>query len=135
MNARGLVVAQRLVGASRQSHTVARLGGDEFVVLAEDVTYIATQELADRLHRSVVAEPIVVDWAVVRLTVSIGCASIDEHCDADVIMSTADGDMYQQKMTAQWSSEHQLRAGDPWSSLSQAAEARAPAAYGARMRT
>ena len=97
-----VVVAQRLVGASRQSHTVARLGGDEFVVLAEDTPYTSTQELADRLRRSV-AEPIVVDGVVVRLTVSIGCASIDEDCDAEAMMSTAHGHMYQQKMTAQWS--------------------------------
>ena len=107
-----VVVAQRLVGASRQSHTVARLGGDEFVVLAEDVTYTATQELAERLRRSV-AEPIVVDGAVVRLTVSIGCASIDEDCDADAIMSTADGDMYQQKMTARWSSRAPAASATP----------------------
>jgi diguanylate cyclase (GGDEF)-like protein/PAS domain S-box-containing protein len=107
-----VVVAQRLVGASRQSHTVARLGGDEFVVLAEDVTYTDTQELAERLRRSV-AEPIVVDGAVVRLTVSIGCASIDEDCDADAIMSTADGDMYQQKMTARWSSRAPAASATP----------------------
>lgn len=105
-----VVVAQRLVGASRQSHTVARLGGDEFVVLAENMAYAATQELADRLRRSV-AEPIVVEGVVVRLTVSIGCASIDEHCDADAIMSTADGEMYQQKMTAQWSSTARAAGG------------------------
>jgi diguanylate cyclase (GGDEF)-like protein/PAS domain S-box-containing protein len=98
-----VVVAQRLVGASRQSHTVARLGGDEFVVLAESTGYTTTHELAERLRRSV-AEPIVVDGVVVRLTVSIGCASIDEDCDAEAIMSNADGDMYQQKLTAQWSS-------------------------------
>jgi diguanylate cyclase (GGDEF)-like protein len=107
-----VVVAQRLVGASRQSHTVARLGGDEFVVLAEDVTYTATQELAERLRRSV-AEPMVVDGTVVRLTVSIGCASIDEDCDADAIMSTADGDMYQEKMTARWSSRAPAASATP----------------------
>jgi diguanylate cyclase (GGDEF)-like protein len=91
-----IVVAQRLAGTIRRGDTVARLSGDEFVVLAERITTAKAQQLAARVRRAVAA-PIVVDQVLVRLTMSIGIAQLDEHRDPDAVMRQADARMYEAK--------------------------------------
>jgi diguanylate cyclase (GGDEF)-like protein/PAS domain S-box-containing protein len=91
-----IVVAQRLAGTIRRGDTVARLSGDEFVVLTERITPAKAQQLAARLRRAVAA-PIVVDQVLVRLTMSIGIAHLDEHRDPDAVMRQADARMYEDK--------------------------------------
>jgi diguanylate cyclase (GGDEF)-like protein/PAS domain S-box-containing protein len=89
-------VAQRLADASRRGDTAARIGGDEFVVLAENITNEEAQQLRARL-REAVAAPIVVDGALIHVTLSIGIAFLDHHTDPSAVLHAADADMYRTK--------------------------------------
>jgi diguanylate cyclase (GGDEF)-like protein/PAS domain S-box-containing protein len=93
-------IAQRLTAASRRGDTVARLGGDEFVVIAHKATLEDAERLRRRLRRAVAA-PIRVNQAMVRLTITIGIASLSSARDLTTLLHEADIDMYQRKVDAE----------------------------------
>lgn len=89
-------LGRRLVAACRPVDVPARLGGDEFVVLAPDIDSVDEGlELARRLHRAVVGEPIPVDGRPLHVAASVGVAvsptGADEPGD---LLGAADRAMY-----------------------------------------
>lgn len=96
-------LARLLQDALRRTDTVARFGGEEFVILlpvtAEPEAYL----LAERLRQAVEQTPLLTAserarLPEVRVTVSIGCASLLPDDDqADSLLDRADMAMYQAK--------------------------------------
>jgi diguanylate cyclase (GGDEF)-like protein len=93
-----IVVAQRLVEATRAADAVCRLGGDEFVVLGEHITggLPEAQGLADRLQHSL-REPIVVRRRTFAITASMGVSLATAGNDPETVLSQADRAMYAAK--------------------------------------
>ena len=91
-------VARRLTGVIRQGDTVARLGGDEFVLLLPDLNHVDEALEVARRTLDAIAEPIVLDEIVLRVTTSIGiavCSGNDR--DGESLIKKADAAMYEVK--------------------------------------
>ena len=82
----------------RQTDIIGRYGGEEFIVLlpatrihAEDIAH----RIAERLRRAIASTPIRTPQGEVRLTVSIGAATLSEAGEAlDVLIQRADQALY-----------------------------------------
>jgi diguanylate cyclase (GGDEF)-like protein len=68
------VVAQRIAHAVRPGDTVARWGGEEFVVVLRGGDEAATQQVAERVRKTVSDEVIDIGDHTLAVTVSIGAA-------------------------------------------------------------
>jgi two-component system cell cycle response regulator len=92
-------IASRLRAACRGHAVVARYGGEEFAVILTDTTASDAAAVAERLRRSVGAQPIAVnDGHLITVTVSIGLATLDHPgCDAAALTLAADRALYQAK--------------------------------------
>jgi diguanylate cyclase (GGDEF)-like protein len=93
-----VVVARRLVEATRTADTVCRLGGDEFVVLGDHITggLPEAQGLADRLQHSL-TDPIVAHRRSYAITASMGVSLAAAGNDPETVLSQADRAMYAAK--------------------------------------
>jgi diguanylate cyclase (GGDEF)-like protein/PAS domain S-box-containing protein len=90
-------VGRRLDQAVRPHDTVARLGGDEFVVVCPDVDDSQMRrDLPDRLLEAL-ARPIVLSYATVSVTASIGVVEAGDHADPADVLRRADSAMYRAK--------------------------------------
>ncbi|WP_051324214.1 sensor domain-containing diguanylate cyclase [Candidatus Solirubrobacter pratensis] len=92
-------VGRRLRRCVRERDLVARLGGDEFVVLLTDVGGHsgAAAEACERVD-AVLAEPIALEHAEVRLGAAIGVATFPgDGADAPALLAHADRAMYAAK--------------------------------------
>ena len=89
-------IADALVEAVRAVDHVGRLGGDEFVVVTPDADLTAANALANRLA-DLAIEPLAVDGQDVKVTVSVGVASLIEGETIDELIGRADTEMYQRK--------------------------------------
>ncbi|MCX9155029.1 diguanylate cyclase [Niveibacterium sp. 24ML] len=76
-------VAHRLRAALRDSETVVRWGGEEFLVLAPAIALGQLDELAVRLLNTVGAEPVDLDGAKLRVTISLGYAPLEMPDDPE----------------------------------------------------
>jgi diguanylate cyclase (GGDEF)-like protein len=92
-----IMVADRLVSATRGCDTVARLGGDEFAVL---FTNLRDQEdavtVADRITRAM-REPISLGGTQVTISPSVGIATAGHGSSSDALLRNADVAMYRAK--------------------------------------
>ena len=92
-------VATRVRGALRASDTLARIGGDEFVVL---LPRIGAAPDARRVAEDILAElnrPFVSEGRTLEISGSIGVAVYpDSGSNADELMRSADGAMYDAKL-------------------------------------
>jgi len=94
--------AARLRQRMRQSDVLCRVGGEEFAVLCKRTGHASVMELAEQLRRCVQEQPVQVEDIEIRLTVSIGAATLpvagveigDRH-----LYGCADRALY-------WSKEH-----------------------------
>lgn len=101
------VVAQQV----RAADLVGRLGGEEFAVLLPDADDAQATEVAERVRQAVAACQIDTGAATVRVTVSIGLASLQPQHDApDRLLEDADGALYAAKQHGRNRVE---RAGGP----------------------
>lgn len=92
-----VVVAQRLLNATRGCDTVARLGGDEFAVLLQNVrTEADAITVTDRITASM-HTPVPLDGAQVTIGASIGIARAGEADGAEELLRNADLAMYKAK--------------------------------------
>lgn len=80
-------VSQRLKSRLRGSDHLARMGGDEFAVLLTNVGSSDLMSLADGFRRVLTATPFTYGGKSYRITLSIGCARIDEvsHSPSDAM--------------------------------------------------
>lgn len=96
-------VAQRLLGAVRETDTVARLGGDEFVVLLEGLSSESKQveayvQFIARKIREALSQDYVLGEIQYRSSASIGIKLLNESdLDPDQILKEADDAMYEEK--------------------------------------
>jgi diguanylate cyclase (GGDEF)-like protein/PAS domain S-box-containing protein len=91
-------VAERLVGAMRESDTVARLGGDEFGILLEGETDLAAAvAVAWKIHE--ICKPgFALHAGFVQVSPSIGIALFPDHGNTtSELLQRADGAMYAAK--------------------------------------
>ena len=93
-------VAERLLGAVRETDTVARLGGDEFVlVLAERPDGALSTTVVQRIMEAV-AQPITIEQHEFFLTSSVGVAVYPgDGTEPDALLKHADIAMYRAKET------------------------------------
>jgi diguanylate cyclase (GGDEF)-like protein/PAS domain S-box-containing protein len=92
-----VLVASRLLSATRGSDTTARLGGDEFAILLDHVdSHDDARIVATRVVEAVGA-PFNVDGQEVRVGASVGVAVATEGDDADSLLRNADLAMYRAK--------------------------------------
>jgi diguanylate cyclase (GGDEF)-like protein len=85
---------------TRSEDVFARYGGEEFVVLVRGIEHKSVAVFAERLRRSVELLAIPWDPDALRVTVSLGAASLHE-CDrqaaADALVLLADERLYRSK--------------------------------------
>jgi diguanylate cyclase (GGDEF)-like protein/PAS domain S-box-containing protein len=75
-----------------------RLGGEEFGALLPDVAGAAAAEVADRMRQAVAAIELLVGGHVLRVTASLGCATLGEvDGSTDALIALADRRLYAAK--------------------------------------
>lgn len=75
--------------------TVARLGGEEFACLLPDTDINGAEQVADRIRRGIEDMTVVYNRNELRVTVSIGIATLDrEHDDIVRLLDKADKALY-----------------------------------------
>lgn len=92
-------LAQRMKHVIREEDTLARLGGDEFVAVLVDLERTDASVPVIRRLLEVVAEPVRIDGADLKVSASIGVALYPQHDNlgADQLLRQADQAMYQAK--------------------------------------
>lgn len=88
-------VADRLVGAIRESDTVARTGGDEFVVVLPRLSAPDALDVVARKLTAEIARPMRIDGVEIVVTASLGSALHKPGEDAESVLTRADHAMYQ----------------------------------------
>jgi two-component system cell cycle response regulator len=85
----------------RQEDVFARFGGEEFVVLARGIERVGAGRFAERLRVAVERLEVVAEASVVRVTVSLGHASLEELGDGqrsvEGLLRLADSRLYTAK--------------------------------------
>ena len=82
----------------RRGQTIARFGGEEFALLLPDTSLDDTAKIAERLREAVAATPVVTDHHMVSVTISLGCATLDQIApDVDTVLDVADKALYRAK--------------------------------------
>jgi diguanylate cyclase (GGDEF)-like protein len=82
----------------RSMDVVGRYGGEEFVILAVENEAESADRLAERLCRMISGNPFATSAGVVRVTVSIGVATLSEGIsDMPGLLQAADHALYQAK--------------------------------------
>jgi diguanylate cyclase (GGDEF)-like protein len=104
-------VAICLGSALRDGDLLARLGGEEFGVLLPTLPMQEAVLVAERLRAAVAAYPFMVGTRVVRISVSIGVASIVGFDEPKRVIDAADKAMYRAKRAGR------NRVGGPWMKL------------------
>jgi len=94
-----IAVASQVGAFFRDVDVVARYGGEEFAVLLMSIYYEDAFRVAERLREQLAAAPIVAGDVSLRLTVSIGLASLleDELPDLERFVGAADAALYEAK--------------------------------------
>jgi diguanylate cyclase (GGDEF)-like protein len=96
-------VAARIARSLRSGDLLARHGGDEFVVLTVGSDRRDTRQLAERLRRAVGELQMSARGVAVRLTASIGVASLEEIAPCDdpgaALLALADARLYGAKLS------------------------------------
>ncbi len=91
-------LAAVLVGTFRQVDTIARVGGEEFAVLLPSAGIDAACGAAERMRLAVDAEAVEVDGEPIRVTVSVGVATMDgDLMEFGALMKRADSALYAAK--------------------------------------
>jgi len=89
--------ARRLLGVLRPYDTVGRYGGEEFLVVLPGCDAETTLILAERLCRSMAAEPIELEGLPVTVTLSLGVAAWSGSEEACTRLRAADTALYRAK--------------------------------------
>ena len=90
-------VAEMLAAALHPPALLGRLGGDEFAVVLPGVDVTSALGLGERLCDTVARTPVVHEDVVLRITTSVGVASIAPRSDPEVAFVHADLALYEAK--------------------------------------
>ncbi len=92
-------LAARMRRAVRSVDMVCRLGGEEFVIVMPDTAIDIAAKVAERVRRSVEAEPFTVKEGQVAIpvTISIGIADRGFDANPDFLFKSADKALYESK--------------------------------------
>ena len=92
-------LAERCKSALRSGDILGRYGGEEFAMLLPGITQQnAATILAERIRRRVAEDPIETDAGAVKVTVSVGVASMDEETrHPEDLFKRADAALYEAK--------------------------------------
>jgi two-component system cell cycle response regulator len=90
-----VVVAQRLTQAVRTEDVVGRWGGEEFLAIRPRIDSEGAQAVAERIRRDVAGSP--VGPQGISITVSVGCATLEDEPSADLLLRRADEALYAAK--------------------------------------
>jgi two-component system, cell cycle response regulator len=92
-------IAKTVSRIVRNEDVLARYGGEEFVLILRDVGIIGAQRLGERLRETVEQLTVPTDAGPVRVTVSVGCASmgLDYDIKPELLLATADRRLYAAK--------------------------------------
>jgi diguanylate cyclase (GGDEF)-like protein/PAS domain S-box-containing protein len=89
-------VAERIHAAIRPGDTVARNGGDEFVVVCDDVSVLATTQIAERILKTI-GRPISIREDQMTVTASLGIAIADNKATPESLLRDSATAMYRAK--------------------------------------
>ena len=82
----------------RTEDQACRLGGEEFLIIARQTDASKSLIVADRLRRTISLEPLEIKGQRIKITVSIGCASVNEKLNSvPDILKAADEALYRAK--------------------------------------
>jgi diguanylate cyclase (GGDEF)-like protein len=91
-------VGKAIERAARGTDFVARTGGEEFGMLFPDTPIAMARSVAERIRKSVAASSVTTpDGECIRVTISIGLASLAPDGAADEALASADAALYQAK--------------------------------------
>ncbi|QAY86672.1 sensor domain-containing diguanylate cyclase [Pseudomonas arsenicoxydans] len=85
-------------GVLRPGDTIARFGGEEFVVMLPKINSLEASVIAERLRSSIEASSVDAGGKEIKITVSIGCASMNEsRSTLKQLLISADSALYHAK--------------------------------------
>lgn len=93
-------VAQRVHNALRAEDILARIGGEEFAILMRGTSRREAMLAAERIRESVAAAPVVHDGHPIKVTLSLGVATLSKGAStpsASSFLAQADALLYQAK--------------------------------------
>ena len=91
-------ISRRLHSRIRKEELLARYGGEEFVILLPETDRKGAISFAEHIRELVDAEPINFEGEVIKVTISVGVATIQgEAVDSDTIIRMADENLYEAK--------------------------------------
>lgn len=90
-------VATLLKQNTRLSDYVFRYGGDEFAIVLPDTDEKGSKELANRLRKIVMENPLENEKRKIELTLSLGTATFRDQVDSIQIVQDADTNLYDAK--------------------------------------
>lgn len=83
------------IANSLRSHDIAgRYGGEEFILGLVNVTHATAVEVAERIRKRIAELPVTINERVIRITISIGLASLDKDDDLQSLVKRADTALY-----------------------------------------
>lgn len=92
------VLGKRLKIATREVDFVARYGGEEFIILLPNTERAGAEHVTKRVLGSMRANPFVLDdGTIVKLTLSIGVAVLNDREEPRDLLARADAALYQAK--------------------------------------
>jgi diguanylate cyclase (GGDEF)-like protein len=104
-------IATCLATALRERDLLARMGGEEFGILLPGLPMQEAVLVAERLRKAVADFPFMVGTRIVRITVSVGVASIVAFDEPARVIEAAEKAMYRAKRAGR------NRIGGPWVKL------------------
>ncbi|MDD2658599.1 MAG: GGDEF domain-containing protein [Methylococcales bacterium] len=81
----------------RDSDVIYRIGGEEFVVLLSDTCLDGAKLLAERIRMTIEAHTLAYDMATIKITASMGVASLRDDDTDDSFIKRADDALYKAK--------------------------------------
>ena len=108
-----ILIATVMMRTLRAHDTLFRLGGDEFVFLLPNTNLAGAQQVAERLHQRIARLSIPLNGEQVRLTTSMGVATLNTHCSSlESLLQHADEALYKAKAAGRnqvtvWLPEHE----------------------------
>lgn len=87
-------VCEMIAAMIRQDDVFCRYGGEEFVIIMRNTICQDAVNLAERIRIKVASTPVTFDGQSIKVTVSLGVASLDQQNYRDYIALVADADRY-----------------------------------------